>query len=139
VLALAVLSCTSCGGGKKYYSVRGSVLVNGKPAEGVTIVFCPQNDDPELERPSAGTRADGSFELTTFLTKDRVLKTGAPAGSYVVTCFWLPPNAGSIGAGQAVPDRLQGKYMDPKKSPLRAQIPENAVDLPPFQLEIGKK
>ena len=86
MLALAVLCCTSCGGGRKFYPVHGSVLVNGKPAEGVTVVFCPQNEaDPDPVRPSAGTGPDGSFEVTTFLTKDRVLKTGAPAGSYVVT------------------------------------------------------
>lgn len=140
VLALAVLCCASCGGGKKFYPVRGSVLVNGKPAEGVTVVFSLQNDtDREPLRPSAGTLADGSFEISTYLTKDRAVKVGAPAGSYVVSCFWLPPNAGSMGAGQEVPDRLQGKYINPKNSTLRADVPEHAVELPPFQLEVGKK
>jgi hypothetical protein len=140
MLALAVLCFTSCGGGKRYYPVHGKVLVNGKPAEGVTVIFSMQDDpDPDPARPSAGTRADGSFDLKTYLAKERVAKSGAPAGQYVVTCFWLPPDAGNLGAGKAVPDKLQGKYMDAKTSKLRVQIPEHAVELPPFELEAGKK
>jgi hypothetical protein len=139
-VAVAALCCSSCGGGKKYYPVHGTVLVNGQPAEGVTVIFIMQDDpDPEPVRPTAGTRADGSFELNTWLTKERVLKTGAPAGTYVVTCFWLPPGAGNVGAGQEAPDKLQGKYMDPQTSKLRVEIPEHATDLSPFELEVGKK
>lgn len=137
---LALLACISCGGGRKFYPVRGSVKVNGQPAEGVTVVLYPQDDSgPEPLRPSAGTQADGSFTVSSYLTKDRVLKNGAPAGGYVVTCFWLPANAGSIGAGQEVPDRLHGKYNDPKTSKLRVEVPEHAVELPPFELEVSKK
>src|SRR5205823_6286732 len=68
-VGLALLACVSCGGGKKYYPVHGSVLVNGKPAEGVTVVFS-MIDDPDRDpaRPSAGTKADGSFDLGTYLT-----------------------------------------------------------------------
>src|SRR5579884_4077929 len=109
-LALALLACVSCGRGKTYYPVKGSVLVNGKPAEGLTVIFSRVNDpDPEPARPTASTQADGSFELSTYLTKERVVKTGAPAGTYVVTCFWLPPEAANAGAGTAVPDKQQGK------------------------------
>ena len=139
-LALALLACVSCGGGKTYYPVRGRVLVNGKPAEGVTVTFSMVNDpDPEPARPTAGTGADGSFTLSTYLTKERVLRPGAPAGTYVVTCFWLPPEAANVGAGQAVPDKLRGKYTDPTTSNLRVEIPEHAVELPPFELEVGSK
>lgn len=140
-VAVAALCCSSCGGGgKKYYPVHGTVLVNGKPAEGVTVVFSMQGDpDPEPARPTASTRADGSFELSTYLTKDRVLKPGAPAGKYVVTCFWPTPEAGRLRAGQEAPDKLLGKYVDPKQSKLRAEIPERPTDLPPFELEVGKK
>lgn len=140
-VAVAALGCCSCGGdGKKYYPVHGAVLVNGKPAEGVTVVFSMLDDpDPEPARPTGGTGTDGSFELNTYLTKERVLKTGAPAGTYVVTCYWLPPEAGNIGSGKEVPDKLHGKYMDPKKSKLRVEIPEHPTDLPPFELEVGRK
>jgi hypothetical protein len=139
-VGFALLACVSCGGGKKYYPVHGSVLVNGKPAEGVTVVFSMIDDpDPDPARPSAGTKADGSFDLGTYLTKERVVKQGAPAGKYVVTCIWLPPEAGSVGAGQAVPDKLQGKYMDAKTSKLQVEVPEHAVELPPFELEVSSK
>lgn len=137
LLGLAFLACVSCGGGKQYYPVHGKVLVNGKPAEGVLVVFSMvDNPDPEPPRPTAGTKEDGSFEIKTYLTKDRVLKTGAPAGKYVVTCLWLPPEAAHLGPGQPVPDRLQGRYMDPKSSTLQVEVPEHAVDLPPFELQV---
>lgn len=139
-LALALLACAACGGGKRFYPVHGSVLVNGKPAEGVTVIFSMVDDpDPEPARPTGGTQADGSFKLSTYLTKERVVKTGAPAGKYVVTCFWLPPEAAKVGAGRDVPDKLQGKYMDPKTSNLRADIPESVVELPPFKLEVDNQ
>ena len=140
LLGFGLLVCVSCGGGKKYYPVRGSVLVNGKPAEGVTVLFNPvESSEPSPEHPTAGTKADGSFELGTYVTKDRILKAGAPAGTYVVTCIWLPPDAGSMGAGSSVPDKLNWKFVDPKKSKLRVEIPEHAMDLAPFELEVGKK
>ncbi len=114
------------------------MLVNGQPAAGVTVIFSMIDDpDPNPARPTAGTQADGSFKLGTYLTKERVVKTGAPAGKYVVTCFWLPPEAAKAGAGQSVADKLQGKYMDPKTSNLQVEIPEHAIDLPPFKLEVG--
>jgi hypothetical protein len=142
ILGLALLVCAACGGvdGRKFYPVHGSVLVNGKPAQGVTIIFSLQDDPgPEPTCPTAGTRADGSFELNTWLPKERVLKTGAPAGTYIVTCFWLPPELANVGAGQTAPDKLHGKYIDSKKSKLRAEVPEHAVDLPAFELEVGNK
>ena len=58
--ALAALCCAACGQGKKYYPVHGHVFVNGKPAEGVSIVLFPLDDsDPKPVQPSAIVQAAG--------------------------------------------------------------------------------
>src|SRR5438045_8569064 len=89
MLVLATLCCVSCGGGKPCYPVRGKVLVNGKAAEGVTVVFHPTGDaDADAVQPSAVVGADGSFTLHSYFVKDRALKNGAQAGKYRVTCVW---------------------------------------------------
>src|SRR5262249_26577163 len=85
--------CSSCQDGKRLYPVRGHVFVNGKPADGLRIVFHPQDDsDSNALRPSATVLPDGSFTLRSYLVKERVLKEGAPAGQYQVTCVWYPPD-----------------------------------------------
>jgi hypothetical protein len=139
--ALAALCCSSCQGGKRFYPVRGRVLVNGQPAAGVSIVFYPVDDpDPKPVTPSAIVQADGSFELKSFVVQERVLKDGAPAGTYQVSCVWYPPDLQKyLNAGAALPDRLQGKYADPKASGLRADVPEQPTELPPFELTAQPK
>lgn len=136
-----MLASASCGGGKRFYPVRGSVLVNGQPAEGVTVVFHPQADpDREPAQPTAIVAADGSFELRTWLVDKRVLKDGAPAGRYQVTCIWYPPDLQRfLNAGAPLPDKLNGKYAVPKQSGLEATIPEQATELAAFKLEVAKK
>jgi hypothetical protein len=140
-MALAALCLSSCQGGKRYYPVRGHVLVNGKPAEGVSVVFYPVDDpDPKPVMPSAIVQADGSFELKSYVVQDRVLKDGAPAGHYQVTCVWYPPDLQKyVNAMMPLPDKLQGRYSDPKTSGLRADVPEQSTELPPFELKAQSK
>jgi hypothetical protein len=135
-VALAALCMTSCSKGRAFYPVRGKLLVNGKPAEGVSIVFFLV-DDPDAKpvQPSAIVAADGSFEIKTFVLQDRVLKDGAPAGQYQVSCVWYPPDLQKyVAAMAALPDRLKGKYSDPKTSGLRAEVREQPTELPTFEL-----
>src|SRR5687767_1253519 len=104
---VVTLACVSCSSGKRFYPVRGKVLVNGKPAEGVTVVFHPQDDnDPKPVQPSAITAADGSFSLRGFIVQQRELKEGAPAGKYLVTCIWYPPDLEKYIGMEILPDRL---------------------------------
>jgi hypothetical protein len=103
------------------------VLFDGKPAAGATVFFCPVETEAEALAPYGVTDADGSFTLTTYLTFD-----GAPAGEYVVTVRWPgPPRRGEDAQG---PDRLKGRYDDPKTSKLRATVEKKPNELPPFQL-----
>jgi hypothetical protein len=137
---LIALCCSSCQRGKQFYPVRGHVFANGKPAEGVMIVLHPLDDpDPEPVQPTAIVGADGSFTLKSYLVRERVLKDGAPAGKYVVTCTWYPPNLQDYLGMENLPDKLRGRYAVPKTSGLSAEVGEEPTELPPFKLEIDKR
>ncbi|MEX2309546.1 MAG: hypothetical protein WD738_18235 [Pirellulales bacterium] len=125
---------TGCGDGKiARYPVIGTVLVDGRPAEGATVIFCPVEGPPEFmrERPFSQTDASGRFELTTLEPKD-----GAPAGNYTVMIRWLS-NSGPVpanvdpdrGGGGRVVDRLGGRYFHPEKSGLTATVEDGDNDL----------
>src|SRR5437762_3065249 len=104
-VALAVLCSSSCNKGKQFYPVHGRVMANGKPAEGVLIVLHPVDDtDPKAVQPSATVQADGSFELKTFLVDQRVIRDGAPAGQYLVSCVWWPADRSGYGP-ESMPDK----------------------------------
>ncbi len=70
------------------YPVTGTVLVDGRPAEGATVIFYPVGGSEEFqkERPFGVTDANGKFDLRTFQPGD-----GAPAGEYKVMARWLAP------------------------------------------------
>jgi hypothetical protein len=137
LVGLVVLLVGGCGDGKiTRYPVSGTVLVNGQPAEGAQIVFCPVSPGPELEnfRPAGFTDSAGKFSLTTIDSTD-----GAPAGQYKVLVKWLAQSASTDDGrggrgGPRGPDRLKGKYYNLDTTPLSATIEEKANDLPPFEL-----
>jgi len=140
-VALAALCTASCTGGKRFYPVRGHVTVNGKPAEGVSIVLYLVDDtDKRPIQPSAIVQADGTFELKSFVLDDRTLKDGAPPGQYQVSCVWYPPDLQRyVNAMLPLPDRLHAKYSDPKTSGLKAEVLEQPTELPPFELTAPTK
>lgn len=128
-LALAALLLASCAGNqrKPVYRVHGKVIVDGKPAAGATVFFYPMEPAPDAIAPYGVTDADGSFALTTYTTFD-----GAPAGEYIITIRWPgPPKQSDQEQG---PDRLQGRFDNPKTSPLRATVEKKANALLPFQV-----
>jgi hypothetical protein len=121
-----------CSDGKiARYPVSGIVTVDGHPAEGATVVFCPVNGSPEAmkQRPFSQTDANGKYELKTFQPGD-----GAPAGDYKVTIRWLAFS----NQGGPPPDRLGNRYWDPEKTPLTAKVVKGSNDLP-FQLSTKGK
>jgi hypothetical protein len=140
LVVLILLGVSSCQGGKRFYPVRGYVFVDDKPAEGVTIIFHPLDDSgPKPVQPSAVVQADGLFVLNSYLVQERVLKEGAPAGQYRVTCTWYPTDLQKYLGMENLPDKLQGRYADPKTSGLQAEVSEGPNELPPFELKIPKK
>jgi hypothetical protein len=136
VLILLVLLVTiGCGGGKlKTYPVTGTVLVDGKPADGAMVIFCPINPSPELEklRPSGKADGTGAFSLMTFEAGD-----GAPAADYKVLVKWPAPAQVDArdGRGAPGPDRLKGKYYNLDNTPLTAKVEAKSNELPPFELK----
>ena len=130
-----VLAVAGCGDGKiGRYPVNGSVNVDGKPAGGVQVMFCPIGGSPELQRlrPTAFTSPDGKFELMTIDKGD-----GAPPGQYKVLLGWAAVVNGQTGdAGQGLGnDRLQGRYWNLDKSQFTVDVKAEKNNVPPFELK----
>jgi len=130
-LLAAALLLPSCGDGrKKCYPVSGKVLVNGKPVKDVLVLFNPREKDPKGRlAPVAMTDENGEFRLATYAAGD-----GAPAGEYLVTFTWREAS-GLLKTTFDGPDRLGGRYQDPKQSQFPVTVEKQPLELPPFQLE----
>lgn len=139
-LFLAVLSAAlvvGCGGNsgpakKVCYPTKGQVLLQGKPAAGVLLIFRPK-DDPEAAEwamgfPHATSDAQGNFVLGTYADTD-----GAPAGQYTVLAMWTVPNPQNEEASS--PDKLGGRYSDPATSKLTATVEAKPTELAPINLQ----
>jgi hypothetical protein len=128
------LSLTGCGnGGPSLVQVTGSVTVDGKPANGATLIFHPTDKEAKLI-PAATTDDSGKFKLATSAQE------GIPEGSYDVTVTWPDPSVQPTpaqklqGLGELGPDLLNGKYQKKGASGLKADITSSTKELPPFQL-----
>jgi hypothetical protein len=113
--------------------VHGSVNVDGKPAEGAMVIFCPVGGSEQVQktRPFGFTESDGKFELLTVKKGD-----GAPAGDYKVIIQWPAKTTPNGDGGRSMGgDRLQGRYMNLEKSQLTATVKQGVNDLPPFELK----
>lgn len=131
--ALIVLIAFVSGCGKKgwleTYSVKGKVLVDGKPAKEVHVTFHPKEsmgDKPYT--PSGKTDENGEFALSTFVEKD-----GAPAGEYDVTFVW-PERFNPISTLWEG-DKLKGRYGKKEKQAVKMTVQKKAQELPPFELK----
>jgi predicted small lipoprotein YifL len=129
-----VSSLLGCGkGGPTLIPVTGSIEVDGKPANGATIIFHPTDKEMKLI-PATTTDANGKFTLVTNA------KPGIPVGSYDVTITWpdpaVQPTAAEKlqGLAEPGPDLLAGKYAKKGASGLKADVTSSTKDLPPFKL-----
>jgi hypothetical protein len=107
------------------YPVSGQLFIHGQPAVKARIQLHAL-DDISLDRfrPHAIVQADGSFQLTTFTSED-----GAPAGKYAITVIW--PASPKRRFDAEGPDRLKGRYADPRR-PLRK------VEITPGEIDLGR-
>jgi hypothetical protein len=115
---------------KAVYPVRGQVLVRDKPAAELFVYFRPVDEadgDPIIAYGQVD--AKGWFDLSTYVAKD-----GAPAGEYVVTFEW-PRQGGPTKEDFQGPDRLNGRYKDPKTSKFHVRVEPKVNELPPFRLD----
>jgi hypothetical protein len=131
----AIALAQGCGDGRiARYPVKGSVVVDGQPAGGALVVFCPTEGAKELmrERPYGWTNELGVYRLQTFEPGD-----GAPAGTFNIIVRWLgdgtTPSRDDDRAGGSV-DRLHGRYTNPQESGLSYTVFAGENEVPPFQL-----
>jgi hypothetical protein len=118
--------------------VTGSVTVDGKPAAGVRLVFCPVNTSPEAmnQRPMGTTDEQGKYSLTTF-----VLGDGAPPGDYKISATWLSASKQAVvdERGSVGTDRFMNKYAIPDQSGLTATIAEDTSELPVMEFKLPRR
>jgi len=128
--AALALTAVSCGNKNNLYAVSGKVTYQGAPATGAAVFFSRQGGDPMNEHLMMGlVKEDGSFELVCGS-----LGKGAPPGDYDVVIEWMQVSGQSKGRPQRGPDKLKGRYADPKHPLLHAMVKAEINDLPPFEL-----
>ena len=130
-IASLTISISGCGPSDRLplNSVEGTITYRGKPAEGVFVVFHPVNPSEKMTklRPAATTRAEGKYKLSTYGPSD-----GIPAGDYQVTLIWLGVSEDDERPQEI--DRLQGRYADPKTTPLKITI--DPANLQPVNFDL---
>jgi hypothetical protein len=131
VLCLAsALACASCGNQNNIYPVSGKVMHQGAPATGAAVFFYRHGADSLNEHMIMGlVQEDGTFELVCGS-----LGKGAPPGEYDVLIEWKPASGQGRGRPERGPDKLEGRYADPKNPRLHAIVEAKANRLPPFEL-----
>lgn len=131
MLPLLLLAAAGCSGAKDWHArtqvVRGTLLINGKPAQGAIVTFHPQGDPVDIRHslPWGKTDDEGNFTLRTYAQGD-----GAPPGKYDVTLVWSI-NPSEMGS----PDQLAGKFDDVAESPFMVTIEEGQSELAPLELK----
>jgi hypothetical protein len=127
---LLALISVSCGSRNDIYPVSGKVTYKGSPASGAIVFFHRQGGDPMNEHMIMGiVQDDGSFELVCGS-----LGKGAPPGEYDITVEWKQVSGQSNGRPQHGPDKLNGRFADPKRPLFHATIKAERNDLASFDL-----
>jgi hypothetical protein len=130
LMAALVLTWASCGHTNNLYPVSGKVMVRGVPAAGAAVFFRRQGGDSMNDHTIMGiVQDDGSFDLVCGS-----LGKGAPPGQYDVLVEWRQVAGQSKGRPQRGPDKLNGRYADPKHPLLQATVEARTNTLPPFEL-----
>jgi hypothetical protein len=133
LVAGCALTSASCRPANGLYPVRGQVLFEGKPAAGATVWFLRKGaTDPYQEStPQGVVQEDGSFTLAG------PSGAGAAPGEYVVLVEWKEGAEKKRGRspGLNAPDRLKGRYLNPRQPLLTATVASANNALPAFELK----
>jgi hypothetical protein len=130
VISLVFASCNSRG----LYPVSGKVTYKGVPAAGAVVTFHRKNVDPMNEHTIMGlVQPDGSFTLDCGH-----LGKGAPPGEYDVLIVWRQDSKHASAGAPKGPDRLKGRYADPKRPLLHAVVKAETHSVGPFELADGE-
>jgi hypothetical protein len=124
------LACASCSNKNNIHPVSGKVTYKGAPAAGAAVFFYRHGGDPMNEHLIMGlVQEDGTFELVCG-----ALGKGAPPGEYDVVIEWKEVLGQGKGRSERGPDKLEGRYADPKHPRIQATIKADRNDLAPFDL-----
>ena len=126
MFALTLLAVAGCGpSGPVKHKVTGTVLVNDKPASGISVCLRHTSDSVKgkARMPVAVTDENGVYVLSSDGDGD-----GAVEGEYVVTFVWMDSKNPDI-------DRFEGKYADTNSSPYRLKVPPPNGQVEPFKLQ----
>ena len=110
LLAVATLSLMTGSSGPptaKLVPVKGTVTINGKPAEGIMVQFIPKTLDLTAVAPSSQgiTDKDGQFDLFTMKNEH-----GAVEGPHTISLFDTKEERAAQGQRQTNTSRLAPKY-----------------------------
>lgn len=134
LLLVAVVSI-GCSKANRNAPAKGKVLVAGQPASGAVLTFIMDGGGSEAVSGSAIAGEDGSFSVQSNMLD------GLPPGKYSVAITW-PDTSKKLTAGQIMqgatpedgPDKLKGKYSDPKASNLHVEVKSGTAEIPTFNL-----
>lgn len=109
------------------YTVEGTLLVDGLPAEGAEVRLHALPVEGWTAVPLAVTRRDGSFSVRT-----NAWQAGVAPGDYRVTVTWKPRvvRGEDFSAG---PNVLRSPFADPATTPLRVTVRPGTNRLDPWQ------
>jgi len=128
ILAAALVGCGKAG--PSLVPVKGTITVDGQPAEGAVLIFHPAGGKGSIASAAADT--NGAFVITSNGT------AGVVAGSYKVTATWPDPAKKpkvTLGSSpEDAPDLLEGRYVSVDKSPTTVEITAATKELPPIAL-----
>jgi hypothetical protein len=139
------LAAVSCGGPPGHYPVRGQVLCNGQPAEGVDVQFNPKgNSGPDPHIPHGMTDENGVFTLEC---RDG---PGALPGEYNVALRVMDYNTaaarkqrdkrvGGVRMKNYPKDALEGRFSSMTNPKFTATINAGNNELPPFEMTVDPK
>lgn len=134
-LIVPVAGCTG-GSGAELVPVAGTVTVDGKPVEGITVTLLGDSSGEKRIIPYGQTDAEGKFTVKVSDTE-----MGAPAGEYQVLFQKLRLADGSpIPEGESAADvgavnQLPEVYSVPNNNSLTATIPVGGTDSLTFDLK----
>lgn len=126
------------------YPVTGTVTIDGKPAEHVSVKLL-KADNPELPPAVTGsTDTNGEFSLSSIvdLSKDGLVPKlkkidGVEPGEYFIAFSWQKPIRSIASEQEYGPELLPEKYQTPHKSDLpelKVTINAGENQLPKFEL-----
>ena len=131
LLLAAGLVFTGCGGRPNLAEVKGQLLIDGEPAEGVEICYVP---DPEFEnkgRFSKGITDENGYFVLVY--DDDKKKNGVSIGACRVTLRDL--FSAYTGRNEdPIPPRFSQDYIDSNKTPLRRKVEAGVINNHVFEL-----